>query len=332
MKIGIAYDLKKDYLADGFSEEEAAEYDSEETIIHIEEALQDNNYKTERIGNARSLLSLLHNGKRWDLIFNICEGMYGIGREAQVPAILDVYNIPYTFSDVLVNSLTLHKGLTKRIIRDLNIPTADFAIVEKESDIALVDLPFPLFVKPIAEGTGKGINPDSKVTTYSDLKKVCLEKLATYKQAVLVETFLPGREFTVGIIGTGEESKAVGIMEVCFKKDLVTEESKIYSYHSKANYQQLIDYTLPEKEITEACYKIALSAWKGLGCRDGGRVDLRMDKNGIPNFIEVNPLAGLNAIHSDLPILSRMAGISYTELIGNIMKSAIKRIHPYEKR
>ena len=179
MKIGIAYDLKKDYLADGFSEEEAAEYDSEETIIHIEEALQENNYKTERIGNIRSLLSLLHNGKRWDLVFNICEGMYGIGREAQVPAILDVFNIPYTFSDVLVNSLTLHKGLTKRIIRDLNIPTADFAIVEKESDIALIDLPFPLFVKPIAEGTGKGINPDSKVTTYSDLKKICLEKLAT---------------------------------------------------------------------------------------------------------------------------------------------------------
>jgi len=326
MRIGITYDLKLDYISEGYTEEEAAEFDSEETIAGIEDALKLNGFETERIGNVRSLLSLLHNGKRWDMVFNICEGMYGIGREAQVPAILDIYNIPYTFSDVLVNALTLHKGLTKRVIRDLGIPTADFAIVDKKSDIDKIDLPFPLFAKPIAEGTGKGINPNSKITKLAELKKVCIEKLAQYKQPVLVETFLPGREFTVGIVGTGEDSKAVGIMEVCFKKDKVSEESKIYSYNSKANYLELVDYILPEKEITDECYEIALASWKGLGCRDGGRVDLRMDKNGIPNFIEVNPLAGLNPIHSDLPILSRMAGLSYKELIGKIMKSALKRI------
>jgi len=323
MRVGIAYDLKSDYISEGFTEEEAAEFDSEETISGIEDALKANGYRTERIGNVRSLLSLLHNGKRWDIVFNICEGMHGIGREAQVPAILDIYKIPYTFSDVLVNSLTLHKGLTKRVIRDLGIPTADFAVVEKESDVAKIDLPFPLFAKPVAEGTGKGINPNSKITNIKQLKEVCLDRLKRFKQPVLVETFLPGREFTVGVIGTGEESEAVGLMEVCFREQ---ELSKIYSYNSKANYQELVDYTLPEKEIAEACYKIALAAWNGLGCRDGGRIDLRMDKNGIPNFIEVNPLAGLNPIHSDLPILSRMAGIDYNELIGRIMKSAIKRI------
>jgi len=122
MRVGIAYDLKSDYIAEGYSEEEAAEFDSEETIAGIENALKANGYKTERIGNVRSLLSLLHNGKRWDIVFNICEGINGIGREAQVPAVLDIFNIPYTFSDVLVNSLTLHKGLTKRVIRDLGIP------------------------------------------------------------------------------------------------------------------------------------------------------------------------------------------------------------------
>jgi D-alanine-D-alanine ligase len=323
MRVGIAYDLKSDYISEGFTEEEAAEFDSEETISGIEDALKANGYRTERIGNVRSLLSLLHNGKRWDIVFNICEGLHGIGREAQVPAILDIYKIPYTFSDVLVNSLTLHKGLTKRVIRDLGIPTADFAVVEKESDIEKIELPFPMFAKPVAEGTGKGINPNSKITSQKELKEVCLDRLKQFKQPVLVETFLPGREFTVGIVGTGEESVVVGLMEVCFKEQ---ELSKIYSYNSKANYQELVDYTLPEKEITEVCYKIALDAWKGLGCRDGGRIDLRMDKNGIPNFIEVNPLAGLNPIHSDLPILSRMAGISYNELIERIMKSAIKRI------
>jgi len=326
MRVGIAYDLKSDYLAEGYSAEEAAEFDSEETITDIEDALKANGYETERIGNVRSLLSQLHNGKKWDIVFNICEGMNGIGREAQVPAILDVYNIPYTFSDVLVNSLTLHKGQTKRVIRDLGIPTADFAVVEKESDIEKIDLPYPLFAKPIAEGTGKGINPNSRITKLSELRTVCLEKLIQFKQPVLVETFLPGREFTVGIIGTGDEAKAVGLMEVTFKENKIKKEAQIYSYHSKANYQELVDYTLPEKKIADACFEVALSSWKGLGCRDGGRVDLRMDKNGIPNFIEVNPLAGLNATHSDLPILSRMTGISYKELIGEIMKSAIKRI------
>ncbi len=323
MRVGITYDLKSDYLAEGYTEEEAAEFDSEETIAGIENALIVNGFQPERIGNVKSLINLLINGKRWDIVFNICEGMYGIGREAQVPAVLDIYNIPYTFSDVLVNSLTLHKGLTKRVIRDLGIPTADFAIVETETDIDKIDLPFPLFAKPIAEGTGKGITLNSKITNSDDLKKVCIERLAQYKQAVLVETFLPGREFTVGIIGTGEESETVGIIEVCFREN---KASKIYSYHSKANYLQLIDYTVPEKEITDVCYKIALASWKGLGCKDGGRIDLRMDKNGVPNFIEVNPLAGLNPIHSDLPILSRMAGISYEELIRRIMKSAIKRL------
>jgi D-alanine-D-alanine ligase len=326
MRVGIAYDLKADYISEGFTEEEAAEFDSEETIAGIEGALKANGYETERIGNVRSLLSQLHNDKRWDIVFNICEGMYGIGREAQVPAVLDIYNIPYTFSDVLVNSLTLHKGLTKRVIRDLGIPTADFAVVEKKSDIDKIDLPFPLFVKPVAEGTGKGINPDSRITKTSELKKVCIEKLTKYKQPVLVETFLPGREFTVGIVGTGEEAKAVGLMEVNYKKEKFTEASKIYSYNSKANYQELVDYTVPEKDITDACYEIALASWKGLGCRDGGRIDLRMDKDGVPNFLEVNPLAGMNHIHSDLPILCRLAGISYKELIGKIMKSALKRI------
>lgn len=323
MRVGIAYDLKSDYITEGYNEEEAAEFDSEETISGIEEALQFNGYNTERIGNVRSLMSLLHNGKKWDIVFNICEGMHGIGREAQVPAILDIFNIPYTFSDVLVNSLTLHKGLTKRVIRDLGIPTADFALVEKESDIAKIKLPFPLFAKPVAEGTGKGINPNSKITTKKQLTEVCIDRLMKFNQPVLVETFLPGREFTVGIVGTGDESEAVGLMEVCFREN---EKSKIYSYNSKANYQELVDYTLPDKKITEVCFTTALSAWKGLGCRDGGRIDLRMDKNGIPNFIEVNPLAGLNPIHSDLPILARMAGIDYNELIGKIMKSAIKRI------
>ncbi len=323
MIVGISYDLKSDYISEGYTEEEAAEFDSEETIAGIENALIANGYFTERIGNIRSLLHQLHEGKRWDIVFNICEGIYGIGREAQVPAILDVFKIPYTFSDVLVNSLTLHKGLTKRVIRDLGLPTADFAVVESIEDIDKINLPFPLFAKPVAEGTGKGIDPNSMISNFKELKEVCIDRLEHYKQAVLVETYLSGREFTVGIIGSDNESAASGIMEVCYRKHV---KDQIYSYHSKANYKDLIDYSVPENDVVDKCYEVAVAAWKGLGCRDGGRIDLRMDGNNIPNFIEVNPLAGLNPVHSDLPILCRMAGTSYEELIGKIMKSAIKRI------
>lgn len=325
MRIGITYDLKQDYISQGFSEEAAAEFDSIETIEGIESALIANGHEAVRIGNIHKLINGLHSGNRWDMVFNICEGVRGIGREAQVPALLDAYGIPYTFSDVLVNALTLHKGITKRVIRDLGIATAGFEIVETIEDIHKINIPFPLFIKPVSEGSGKGISDRSKVRNSKELHDGCLNLLNTFHQAVLVEEFLPGREFTVGIVGTGNEAKTVGLMEVVFRNNVPT---KIYSYNSKINYKDLIDYTVPDEEISQQCYECALAAWKGLGCRDGGRIDIRFDKNNIANFIEVNPLAGLNPVHSDLPILSKMAlGISYNELIGMIVKSAIKRIN-----
>jgi D-alanine-D-alanine ligase len=325
MKIGITYDLKDDYLAEGFSEEEAAEFDKLETIDGIDKALRVNGFLTERIGNVKSLLKQILAGKRWDLVFNICEGVYGIGREAQVPAVLDVFNIPYVFSDVMVLSLTLHKGMTKHVIRDLGIPTADFAIAETPGDAEKINLPFPLFAKPVAEGTGKGIDPSSKINTRAELAATIADRLKKYNQPVLVETYLPGREFTVGIAGTGNQAFCTGIMEVKYRGHI---QSDIYSYDNKENYAGRIDYLLPEKEMIDQCFDISLQAWRGLGCRDGGRIDLRCDARGIPNFIEVNPLAGLNPIHSDLPILSRMSGTSYEQLIKMIVDSAISRINP----
>ncbi|MBU0765723.1 MAG: D-alanine--D-alanine ligase [Bacteroidetes bacterium] len=323
MTIGLTYDLKSDYLAEGFTAEEVAEFDTIETVIGIEEALRQLGYRTERIGNLKALLPRLIAGERWELVFNICEGMYGAGREAQVPAILDAFNIPYVFSNPLVLSLTLHKGMTKRIVRDLGIPTADFFVVENEADIEKVKLPFPLFAKPVAEGTGKGINEFSVIRDKKALSDVCIEKLKSCKQPVIIETYLPGKEYTVGITGTGADSGVIGAMEVQFRNNI---NSEVYSYCNKANYEQYINYSLPEPEICKDLYDVALNSWIGLGCRDGGRVDLRMDENGIPNFIEVNPLAGLHPVDSDLPILARLNGIEYTALIGMIMESAIKKL------
>lgn len=321
--LGFTYDLKEDYLAMGFSPEQAAEFDVPETINGIYDALSQLDYIVDKIGNVKDLVNRLAKGDRWDLVFNICEGVKGTGREAQVPAILDVYDIPYVFSDVLVLSLTLHKGLTKHIIRDKGIPTAPFLVAENMNELKGVNLMYPLFVKPVAEGTGKGIGADSKVKNYRQLLKVAEDRFKRFDQGLLIEEFLHGREFTVGMVGTGVDARVVGIMEVNYRSH---ETSGVYSYENKAHYEDFIDYSVPETYIYKSCSQVALAAWKALGCRDGGRIDLRMDNKGTPCFIEVNPLAGLNPVHSDLPILARKAGVSYQNLIKMIMESALKRI------
>jgi len=323
VKIGIAYDLREDYLAEGYGDEETAEFDRLDTIEAIEGTLQSLGFETDRIGNIRKLAARLVAGDRWDMVFNIAEGLRGFGREAQVPALLDAFEIPYTFSDPLVLSLTLHKGMTKHVIHDLGIPTPEFTVVETTSDIDAVRLPFPLFAKPVAEGTGKGINASSKIMTRKDLDLVCRNLLAAFDQPVLLEAFMPGREFTVGITGTGEEAEAVGAIEVVLRKDA---EPGAYSYTNKKKFEEFVEYLLVNDEIAQKAIEVSLAAWRGLGCRDGGRIDLRADAQGTPRFLEVNPLAGLNPLISDLPILCNLAGMSYEKLIGRIMESALKRV------
>ena len=321
-RIGITYDLRQDYLAQGFSEEETAEFDRIDTIQAIEQTLEDLGFKTDRIGNIFNLTKRIANGESWNMVFNIAEGLKGFAREAQVPALLDAFNIPYTFSDPLVLSLALHKALTKRVMRDLGIPTPDFFVVENHSDIDLVNLPFPLFAKPIAEGTGKGITLSSKIENQHELENVCTNLLINYKQPVLLETFLPGREFTVGILGTGNEAEAIGTLEIILREQA---EPTAYSYVNKERCEDLVEYRMVNESLSRKAQKIALKAWQGLGCRDAGRVDLKVDINGTPHLIEVNPLAGLHPAHSDLPILCQAVGISYRQLIEKIMDSALKR-------
>ena len=242
MLIGLTFDLKSAYLGEGYSAEETAEFDRDSTIEGLEETLKSLGFETDRIGHLRQLVTRLAGGDRWDLVFNISEGMYGIGREAQVPCLLDAYRIPYTFSDPLVLSLTLHKGMTKRIVRDAGLNTPDFCVITQEEDIPDIHLRWPLFVKPVAEGTGKGISGKSKVSTPKELARICRELLIRYPEGLLIEEFLPGREFTVGITGTGRKSRAIGLMEIVYKDDTAKE---IYSLDTKSNYETLVDYTVP---------------------------------------------------------------------------------------
>ena len=178
-------------------------------------------------------------------------------------------------------------------------------------------------MKPVAEGTGKGITAASKVSTPEELAAACRAIWRRFGQAALVEAYLPGRELTVGILGTGDDAQAIGALEIALRERA---EAGVYSYQNKELCEELVDYVLVDDPLADRAKEVALAAWRGLGCRDAGRVDLRADADGVPCFLEVNPLAGLHPEHSDLPILATQCGITYTELIGLIVRSAARRI------
>lgn len=330
LRIGLTYDLKTDYLAEGFSEEAAAEFDSEATVAGLAEAIARKGHTPMRIGHVRALTQRLAAGERYGLVFNIAEGVSGFGREAQVPALLDAYGIPYTFADPLTATLTLHKGVCKRVLRDAGLPTAPFAVVEQAEDATRVDLPTPLFAKPVAEGTSKGVEPACRVQSSVALGHVCADLLARFNQPVLVETYLPGREVTVCLLGTGEAARVLGVMDVGITAD---GEADIYTYNNKEAYETHVSYRLadPDEDETRAAGELALAAWKLLGCRDGGRVDLRQDAAGVWNVLELNPLPGLHPVRSDLPICGSLLGMDYNQLIGEILDSALTRVIPRQE-
>lgn len=323
MNIGLTYDLRSAWLAMGYTEEETAEFDRESTIDAIDSTLQELGYKTQRIGHLMQLIDHLQKGERWDLVFNICEGMHGPSREAQVPALLEAFRIPAVFSSSLVMAVTLEKSITKRIVRDAGINTPGFFVVCRPEDIVNPGNLYPLFAKPLSEGTGKGINAASVISNFEELRNTCLYLLAEFRQPVLVESFLCGREFTVGITGTGKDAKAIGTMEIVLKPEA---EKEVYSYTNKEECESLVTYLRAQGREKEECEKLALDAYRILGCEDAARVDIRYDAAGIPSFIEINPLPGLHPEHSDLPILAAMNGISYRELMKMIMDSAVKKI------
>jgi D-alanine-D-alanine ligase len=300
--------------------DETAEFDKQETIDAIEKSLNLMGYETEPIGNTFQLIEALAAGKKWDIVFNIAEGLYGDGRESVVPAILDQYKIPYVFSGPVIMGLSLNKHLAKLVVAASGVPVSPGRLISKLSELEKCNLNFPLFVKPVSEGTGKGITEKSLVHAESELLKMVDWILTEFHQPALVEEYLPGREFTVGVVGYGEEARTIGGMEVMCANNLP------YSVEVKENYQNYCSYKPLDANIEGECRAVALSAWKALDAVDAGRVDLKADRHGKICFIEANPLAGLNPVHSDLPILSRMYGIEYQTLIEMIMKAAIKRI------
>ena len=322
MRIGVTYDLRSDYLAMGYGEEETAEFDAEETIAGLCDALRGLGYVPDRIGNVKALVQRLAAGDRWPCVFNYCEGLKGLAREAQAPAILEVYDIPYVFSDPLTMALTLDKAMCKRVVRDCGIATADFAVIERLEDVGKIDLPYPLFLKPVAEGSGKGIGTNNRVLDAKALKASAADLLARFTQPVLVETYLSGREFTVGITGTGDDAEVLGVSEIV---PLDGYHGDGYGLVNKEDWHGRLDIVGAPPDDAKAAGAVALAAWRALRCLDGGRIDIRYDGNGRPHFIEVNPLAGLRPDYSDMCFIATREGVSYQELIGKIMTSFRKR-------
>jgi D-alanine-D-alanine ligase len=322
LRIALCYDLKADYLAAGFAPADVMEFDEEETVAFLEEGLRQLGHHPERVGRGIELARRLAAGERWDLVFNVAEGVRGRSREAQVPALCEMFDQPYTFSDPLTCAVTLDKSLAKRVVRDHGLPTAPFVLVERPEDAALVNLPLPLFAKPVAEGSSKGVTRRSRIETREELMAACAELIETFRQPVLVESFLPGREVTVGIVGNNGDARVLGVLEVSFRAGADT----AYTALNKRDYETWVDYRMLDGEpFAQRARELALASFHALGCRDLARVDLRCDATGEPCFLEVNPLPGLHPTYSDLPILANRSGIPYAELLGQVIETSARR-------
>ena len=307
------------------------EYDSEETVDRIASALRNAGHEPVKMGGGRRFVEQALAASRpprlIDLVFNIAEGRNSRSREAHVPAVCEMLGIPYTHSDPLTLALSLDKPLAKRVAASFGVPTPPDICVERLADLDAQPLPpFPLIAKPAWEGSSMGIRRHSRCTTRGELREQVAFLLAHYRGAVIVERFLTGVEATVGIVGTGAAAEFLGVMEIAPRHTSAGEF--IYSLEVKRDYLEEVDYHVPPRlpaPVNDAICRTALGAYRAIGCRDVGRVDVRLDAEGVPTFIEVNPLPGLNPASSDLPILTGRLGISYETLIATIVEKAIAR-------
>jgi D-alanine-D-alanine ligase len=275
-----------------------------------------------------------------DIVFNIAEGQKGVNREAHVPAICEFYGIPYSGSDPFTLSLCLDKARTKESLAYHGIPTAPFVVIRDESDIArlvkTLSLPLPLFVKPIHEGSSKGITEKNFCRTVAELERQTAFLLGTYEQPVIAEEFLPGAEFTCAVLGNGRTTKVLPIVGMNFSS-LPAGALPIYGFEAKWIWdrpeQPLDMFDCPARidtTLARAIERVALDAYRVLGCRDWSRIDVRLDAAGEPKIVEVNPLPGIlpdPADNSCFPKAARVAGISYDELIQTCLKLAASRQH-----
>lgn len=325
LRVGITYNLKKDVsLNDKLPIDFAEEFDSEETIDSIKNVLESEGHKVYKLGGDNGLIERLKSTPV-DIVFNIAEGLKGRNREAHIPAILEFMDIPYTGSDPLTLSLTLDKSMAKRVVASEGIATPKFKKINRLEELNDLDLRYPLFLKLCYEGSSKGIRLDSKIKTPQALREKASWLLKDYDSPILIEEFINGPEFTVGIIGN-YPPEIIGVMQIEIKG--LAPEDAIYSLEVKREWEDKVCYHCPpsiSQDLLKKIKDVAIRAYKVLECRDVSRVDIRVGEDNIPYFLEINPLPGLSPIYGDLPIMARLMGWKYEDLIKTIFNNALKR-------
>lgn len=326
MRIGIAFDLKKDYEGlVGGPDDRLEEYDSTATVDALAAALRERGHEARLCGSGRRFVENVLRDPP-DLVFNIAEGFGTRSREAHVPAVCEMLKIPFTHSDPLTLAVTLDKAMAKRLAASMGVATPKFAVVERASEAEDLPLAFPLIAKPLFEGSSMGIRRHSRVTDVAALKREIERLRRDYDQPALVEEFCSGPEFTVGVIGNGDRARVIGVMEIVPK--LAKPDEFVYSLEVKRDWENEVEYHVPpkrESKVTRDVGALALAAYRALGCRDISRVDVRLTHTGEPRFLEVNPLPGLNPNTGDLCILSARSGLPYGELVAQIVENARAR-------
>ncbi len=328
MRVGLAYDLKQAVQIDSAAPGDALEeYDSPATIEYIRKALEGAGHSVINLGGGTEFINNILREKV-DIVFNIAEGRGNYrSRESQVPAILEMLDIPYTGSDPECLAICLDKPLTKKLAALEGIPTPDWRVITSEKELEKIswkDFPFPAIAKPAYEGSSKGVHGKSLVDTEEQAFSVVGELLKGYEQPVMVEQFIDGDEVTVGVLGNSPHRVILGMMRILPRRQ---KNRFVYSVEVKRDWRNLVDYEAPANLKEEVQKEIVASSFKTyqmLGCRDFARIDFRVSKDGKPYLLEINPLPGLGD-YSDLVIMALKLGWTHESLIVAVLNAALER-------
>ena len=327
MRVGLSYDLKEAVIGEQAGSDDALEeYDSIETVELIAGSIEACGHSVVMLGGGKDFITNILREKV-DFVFNIAEGRGNYrSREAQIPSILEMLDIPYSGSDPQSLATCLDKPLTKKLVETVGVSTPRWLVIRDKEELSHVlwdKFPFPAIVKPAYEGSSKGIRLTSLVKNEKAATELVKELLECYWQPVMVEEFITGDEVTAGIVGNSPP-RVLGLMRVLPRNN---ELPFVYSLEVKRNWKVLVDYECPprlDERILEKLNLSSLKAFEVLGCRDFARIDFRVNPRGEPYFLEINPLPGLGT-HSDLVIMAIKFGWTHPELVGAVLNAALER-------
>lgn len=322
LTVGIAYNLKRG-ISSG-AEDMEAEYDSLDTVRAIRDVFESAGYGAELLEADADFAEKIKNTKA-GLVFNIAEGRNGRGREAQAPAILSFLGIPFSGSDETTLGIALDKAMTKRCLTSFGVKTPAWQLIKSLQSGLDPSLRFPLIVKPNSEGSGKGITDLAVARDETQLRGLLERNFRLYGEPMLIEEYIAGREFTVGLLGNGGGLQVFEPMEIVYRSH---EQDNIYSYRVKKDYKSYVDYRCPADipaDVSRNMKETAALVFDALECRDFARIDFRLSEDGTPYFIEINPLPGLAPGYSDYPMLAGFCGMDYRTLILKVLENALRR-------